>query len=299
MIELNKVYKSFEDKEALKNIDLQFCEGRIYGLVGTNGSGKSTMLRLISGVYKEDGGSCKLDNEEVFGNNLAKEKVFFISDDLYFMPQATLESMAKVYRAAYPNWSEERYKKLCTLFPIGQKKKLSTFSKGMRRQAAFILALSTCPKYLLLDEAFDGIDPVIRHAVRELISDIIAEDSICCIISSHNLRELEDFCDEICLIHDGELKLTGETFRLSSSYCKVQMALSEIPEEFNLNGIEILSKKVTGSLVTLILKANEDEALREVEKLEPIFSEAIPLTLEELFIYEMEAVGYDYSNIIF
>ena len=299
MIELSNVNKSFQDKDALKNINLTFESGKIYGLVGTNGSGKSTMLRIISGVYKCDSGSCLLDGEDNFDNNNAKEKVFFISDDLYFAPQATLKSMANFYKSAYKTWSDERYKKLCSYFPIGDSKKLSTFSKGMRRQAAFILALSTCPKYLLLDEAFDGIDPVIRHGVRQLISDIIAEDNICCIISSHNLRELEDFCDEICLLHNGRIQLTGHLDSLSSSYCKVQMALRNTPAEINIPGIKILSKRTTGSIITLIMNVNEEQGLEAVSHLDPVFSEAIPLTLEELFIYEMEAIGYDYSNIIF
>ncbi len=299
MIELSNVSKSFQDKNALKDINLTFEKGRVYGLVGTNGSGKSTMLRIISGVYKCDGGSCILDNEDNFDNNNAKEKVFFISDDLFFPPQATLKSMASFYRYAYKTWSDERYKKLCSYFPIADNKKLSTFSKGMRRQAAFILALSSSPQYLLLDEAFDGIDPVIRHGVRQLISDIIAEDGICCIISSHNLRELEDFCDEICLLHNGSIQLTGHVDAISSSYCKVQFALKEMPGEIDFPGIKILSKRVSGSIITLILNANEQKGLEAVFALNPLFAEAIPLTLEELFIYEMEAIGYDYSNIIF
>ena len=299
MIELSNITKKFEDYTALDSINLSFDRGTIYGLVGTNGSGKSTMLRLISGVYKSDNGTITLDGESIYDNFTSKSKIFFVSDDLYFHPQATLDSMAAFYKNAYENWDDERYKKLCTLFPIGSKKKLSTFSKGMRRQAAFILALSSTPQYLLLDEAFDGLDPVIRHAVRQLISDIISENNICVIISSHNLRELEDFCDKVCLLHNGEIKLNCSIDNIHMGFSKIQAAFKPMPEKIHLEGVRILSQNTRGSVATIICACNEEEAISAVSKLNPIFSEAISLTLEELFIYEMEAVGYDYSNIIF
>ena len=299
MIQLISATKLFDDKTALDSATVSIEPKTIYGLVGTNGSGKSTMLRLISGVYKANEGSVILDGEQIFENPEAKSRIFFVSDDLYFHPQATLSSMARFYRAAYPRWDEERYKKLCELFPIGTKKKLSSFSKGMRRQAALILALSAAPDYLLLDEAFDGLDPVIRYAVRKIISDIIFEHGITVIISSHNLRELEDFCDRVGLLHGGKFKLECNIDDIHLGFSKVQAVFKPMPEEFDLGEIRILSKEVRGSVATLICAAGEEASLEAVQKLNPILAEAVSLTLEEVFIYEMEAVGYDYTKIIF
>jgi len=299
MITINGVTKCFGNHKALDAVDMNIDRGCIYGLVGTNGSGKSTLLRLISGVYSSNSGEIELDGQKVFENPEIKQRIFFVSDDLYFQPQSTLDSMAAFYKAAYPRWNNERYSKLCELFPIGTKKKLSTFSKGMRRQAALILALSTSPDYLLLDEAFDGLDPVIRHAVRKLISDMISEYNMTVVISSHNLRELEDFCDRVGLLHKGVLKLECAIDAIQLGFSKVQAAFRPMPEKLEIDGIRVLSEEVRGSVVTVVCEASESEALAAVEKLGPTFCEAVGLTLEEVFIYEMEAVGYDYSKIIF
>jgi len=299
MIQVNKITKCFGNYKALDSVSMNIEKGCIYGLVGTNGSGKSTLLRLISGVYAANDGDILLDEQKVFENPEVKQRIFFVSDDLYFHPQATLDSMAAFYKAAYPRWDNERYKKLCELFPVGTKRKLSTFSKGMRRQAALILALSTSPDYLLLDEAFDGLDPVIRHAVRKLISDMISEFEMTVIISSHNLRELEDFCDRVGLLHNGVLKLECAIDAIQLGFCKVQAAFRPMPEQLSVEGIRVLSKETRGSVVTFVCAAGEEEAVSAVEKLCPAFCESVPLTLEEVFIYEMEAVGYDYSKIIF
>ena len=299
MITLENVSKSFETNNALNDVSLSIDKGCIYGLVGTNGSGKSTMLRLVSGVYSSTAGTVYIDGEPSFENPLLKQEVFFVSDDLYFHPQATLEDMAAFYKAAYPRWNGERYEKLCELFPIGKKRKLANCSKGMRRQAALILALSCSPSYLLLDEAFDGLDPVIRHAVRKLISDMLSEFNMTVVISSHNLRELEDFCDKVGLLHLGKLQLECNVDNIRLGFTKVQAAFKELPEKLELPGIRTLSVEKRGSVVTFICEIGEKEVLEAVSKLNPVFSEAIGLTLEEVFIYEMEAVGYDYNKIIF
>lgn len=299
MIQIEGVTKHFSNHTALDNVSMTIDKGCIYGLVGTNGSGKSTMLRLISGVYSPDGGNVGVDGEAVFENPAKKQKIFFVSDDLYFHQQATLESMADFYRAAYPNWDNNRYHKLCELFPIGTNKKLSNFSKGMRRQAALILALSSAPEYLLLDEAFDGLDPVIRHAVRKIISDMISEYNITAVISSHNLRELEDFCDRVGLLHHGVLKLECAIDHIQLGFCKVQSAFRPMPEKLEIEGVRVLAQESRGSVVTFVCAAGEKEAIAAVSRLSPVFCEAVSLTLEEVFIYEMEAVGYDYSKIIF
>ncbi|MFV0496739.1 MAG: ABC transporter ATP-binding protein [Candidatus Fimivivens sp.] len=299
MIKIENVTKRFESSTALDQVSIEIQKSCIYGLVGTNGSGKSTLLRLIAGVYSPDGGSVSIDGEVAYENPEKKQQVFFVSDDLYFHPQARLQDMADFYRAAYQRWDEVRYHKLCELFPIGTKRKLSTFSKGMRRQAALILALSCAPDYLLLDEAFDGLDPVIRHAVRRIISDMISEYDMTAVISSHNLRELEDFCDRVSLLHKGTLKLECTIDHIQLGFCKVQAVFENLPQNLELEGVSIISKEIRGRVVTLVCAAGEKEAIAAVSKLNPILCEAINLTLEEVFIYEMEAVGYDYSKIIF
>lgn len=299
MIRIDSITKCFDDKKALDNVSMNIDNGSIYGLVGTNGSGKSTLLRLIAGVYEPDSGEAVVDGSSVFENPEVKQAVFFVSDDLYFPSQATLQDMARFYRAAYPRWSEERYNKMCELFPVGTNKKLSTFSKGMRRQAALILALACAPGYLLLDEAFDGLDPVIRFAVRKIISDIISECDMTVVISSHNLRELEDFCDHVGLLHNGKLELECAMDDIRIGFTKVQAVFRPMPEEFDFGEMRLLSKSVSGSVVTLVLQAGQEDSLAAVMKLSPMMAETIGLTLEEVFIYEMEAVSYDYTKIIF
>ena len=299
MITVANIVKCFEQKHALDDVSMQIEAGCVYGLVGTNGSGKSTLLRLISGVYRADGGSILTDGEPTFENPPVKQKIFFVSDDLYFHPQATLSDMADFYKAAYPRWDEARYKRLCELFPVGTRRKLSAFSKGMRRQAALILALSCAPEYLLLDEAFDGLDPVIRFAVRKIISDMISEYNMTVVISSHNLRELEDFCDRVGLLHNGKLMLECAMDDIRIGFTKVQAVFRPMPETIQPEGLRLLSKSVSGSVATMVLQAGEKEALAAVNQMNPILAEAVGLTLEEVFIYEMEAVGYDYTKILF
>ncbi len=299
MIKVEGVTKYFDDYSALDNVCIEINPGVIYGLVGTNGSGKSTLLRLLSGVYKADLGKVTLNDEPIWENAKQKNKIFFVCDDLYFFPSATLDSMADFYRSVYSNWSQERYINLCTLFPLGRKRKIATFSKGMKRQAALILALASAPEYLLLDEAFDGLDPVIRFAVRRLISDIMSEHDMTVVISSHNLRELEDFCNVVGLVHKGRMIFQCNMDNLSLQFSKVQFVLKDMPERLPDIGLRVLSQDVRGSVVTLVCQATEEEILAAVSQLNPIISEIIPLNLEEVFIYEMEAVGYDYKNIIF
>jgi len=300
MITANGVTKRFENKTALDRVSFEIPRACVYGLVGTNGSGKSTLLRLISGVYAANEGGITVDGAPAFETPETKERIFFVSDDLYFHPQATLEEMAIFYRSAYSRWDEARYRRLCELFPIGTDRKLSTFSKGMRRQAALILALSCAPDCLLLDEAFDGLDPVIRFAVRKIISDMISEYGITVVISSHNLRELEDFCDRVGLLHNGKLLLECAIDEIRIGFTKVQAVLRPMPENPTLpEGVRVLSRSIVGSVATFVVQAGEEAAVAAAQTLSPMLAEAVSLTLEEVFIYEMEAVGYDYTKIIF
>lgn len=299
MILVSNLTKTFETHEALSAVGLSVSSGCVYGLVGTNGAGKSTLLRTVSGIYAPKSGAVTLDGKEIFDNPECKSKIVLVPDDLYFPTGASIKEMADLYRRSYPSWNQEKFEKLCTTFPLGINKKINTFSKGMKRQAAIILALAREPDYLLLDEAFDGLDPVIRVAVRKLIYDEVAARNMSVLISSHNLRELEDICDHIVILHAGRMLLEREMDDLKTSYCKVQMAFNPMPAEFDLGDLNILSKEVQGSIVQLLVKGDEASTVERLQALNPLVLDCVSLTLEEVFISEMEAIGYDYNHIIF
>ncbi len=299
MIEAVNLVKRFEDKTALQQLNASIGEGSVYGLVGTNGSGKSTFLRLAAGVYYPDGGSIRIDGADVYENEALKNRTCLVPDELYFFPQSSMEEMARFYAAQYSNWDWEYYKKLCNVFPIDPKSRLNTFSKGMQRQAALVLALSARSDYLLLDEAFDGLDPVIRGAVRRLLADEVAQRKLTVIITSHNLRELEDLCDHVGLLHQGSILFSQELDELKLGFCKVQAAFRPEREVTEFTGIQVMQYEKRGSLLSMVVKGSSAAVLEYLNQFQPLFSEALPLTLEEVFIHEMEAVGYDYKNIVF
>ena len=286
MITTQNLTKTFGGRAAVSGLGLTFESGRIYGLVGTNGAGKSTLLRMLCGIYRPNAGSAALDG-------------VLVPDDLYFLPGATLEEMARFYRESYPRWNGEKFERLLGAFPLERGAKLSGFSKGMRRQAALILALAREPDYLLLDEAFDGLDPVIRLGARKLIADEVAARQMTAVISSHNLRELEDLCDHVTILHEGRLLMTREMDDLRSGYCKVQTAFRTPREAVELPGLEILRSERLGSVWTLLVRGGEEEVRAALDPLDPLLLDCIPLSLEEVFISEMEAIGYDYDHILF
>ena len=297
MLKANDLVKRFGDTIALDGLNTEIGRGCIYGLVGPNGSGKSTLMRLMCGVYRPDGGSITLEGEPVFENIAAKDRILYLSDDLYFPPKSTVEELAAFYRGLYSGFSTETYQKLCGCFPLEVKKSLSTFSKGQRRQAALLAALCCHADYLLLDEAFDGLDPVIRLMVKKLLAEEIAERGATVVISSHNLRELEDLCDQIGLLSAGRLLFEKDIDVLKLGFCRVQAAYDH-PVDWEAPGLSILDKKERGKLVSLLVRGTAEETLAVLEAQRPLFAEALPMTLEEVFIGEMEAVGYDYSNIL-
>ena len=297
MLKANDLVKRFGDTIALDGLNTEIGRGCIYGLVGPNGSGKSTLMRLMCGVYRPDGGSITLEGEPVFENIAAKDRILYLSDDLYFPPKSTVEELAAFYRGLYSGFSTETYQKLCGCFPLEVKKSLSTFSKGQRRQAALLAALCCHADYLLLDEAFDGLDPVIRLMVKKLLAEEIAERGATVVISSHNLRELEDLCDQIGLLSAGRLLFEKDIDVLKLGFCRVQAAYNH-PVDWEATGLSILDKKERGKLVSLLVRGTAEETLAVLEAQRPLFAEALPMTLEEVFIGEMEAVGYDYSNIL-
>ena len=295
MLEIKNVTKKFGENTALKNLSFTIPEGSVFGLIGSNGSGKSTLLRIISGVYKPDGGSAEIDGESTFENPSVKEKCFFISDYPYFYNNSTVESLVKFYRDLYPTWNEGKYKKLCGMFPLNTKSRIVNMSKGMQRQAALMIALSVCPKYILLDEIFDGLDPVVRLLIKKLLMELVAENSTTVIIASHNLRELEDVCDHIGLIHNGGVVMEKELDDAKLGIHRVQAVFENEPE---FSDLDIVNIRRQGRMMIFTIRGDAqiiEETLREQK---PVYIEMLPLTLEEVFISEMEAVGYDINNIL-
>ncbi|WRS28746.1 ABC transporter ATP-binding protein [Oscillospiraceae bacterium MB08-C2-2] len=299
MIQTIGLTKKFGSVTALDDFSTTIKEGSIYGLVGSNGSGKSTLLRLISGIYRPDSGRVQLDGKDVFENPTVKNRIFLVSDDLYFLPQATMNDMAKFYSTLFSSYSAETYQNICSRFPIDANARINTFSKGMKRQVALILALACCPDVLLLDEAFDGLDPVIRILLRKMLADQISERNMSVVISSHNLRELEDLCDFMGLLHRGKIIFEREIDEVKLGFCKVQAGFRPMVEPEALDQLNILQKEQSGSVLNLIVRGNREDILAHMETLSPLFVETVPLTLEEVFVQEMEAVGYDYNKIIF
>ncbi len=296
MIDIQNATKRFGSFAALENLNLQIKPGCIYGLVGPNGSGKSTLLRLIAGVYRADEGQVLMDGCPAWEAPDTKDKIFYLSDDLYFPPKSTTEDLFKFYRSMYSGFSDLLCAQLKAVFPIDTTARLSSFSKGMRRQAALLAALSCCPQYLLLDEAFDGLDPVIRLLVKKVLAQQIADREMTVVITSHNLRELEDLCDHIGLLHKGSVLFEQELDELKYGLCKIQ-AVFQKPVDWPKTGLDLLQVQQKGSMVTLLARGDAESAMRTVQGLGPVFAEPLPLTLEEIFIGEMEAVGYDCNNI--
>lgn len=299
MILMKNVSKAYENVYALNDVNLSIDKGSIYGLIGSNGAGKTTLLKIMSGIYKQDRGSALVESEPVFENVDIKSKLIFIPDNPYFFPQYTIDDMAKFYMNVYESFSSERYKKLKDVFKIGTNKKISSLSKGMKRQVAFWLALSIMPEILVLDEPLDGLDPVMRQKVKNLVIQDVADREMTVVISSHNLRELEDMCDHIGILHKGNVIVEKDIDDLKSDVHKIQVAFKEdIPDEF-YNNLNIVYKEERSSVRIFVVKGYKDEIIKHFKQYNPLVLDILPLTLEEIFIYEMGDVGYEAKNIIF
>lgn len=292
MIKAEKVVKRFGNFTALNGISCNIPSGCIYGMVGSNGAGKSTFLRLVTGIYRADGGSITIDGEPVYENPVAKGKIAFVPDELYFLAGASMDRMADLYRAIYPRFDRERYSYLANAFGLDRKKSVNTFSKGMRRQAAIILAISSKPEYLFMDETFDGLDPVMRNLVKGLICQDVAERNATAIITSHSLRELEDTCDQLALLHKGGVILESDIGDLKTSLFKVQIAFREEYGISRFEGMPLLHFSKKGSVANLIARGDREELVARLREMNPLLLDVLPLTLEEVFTYEMEALGY-------
>jgi len=298
MITGTNLTKKFDEKTALNSVNFKLLKGSIYGLVGSNGSGKSTLLRLTAGVYRADGGSIEIDGEDCFDNVIAKEKIAFLGDTPYFLPQSNLVEMKKFYKSLYKNFDEETFEHLLTVFPLDKTARISTMSKGMQRQAALILAMSTKPEYLLLDEAFDGLDVVMRRVLANIIIDGVEKDKLTVVIASHNLRELEDIVDHIILIHNGDMLFNDNTENIKGRIHKIQVAFDRVPDTSVFDQLDVMKIEKTGSLLQMIVRGDQEEIMKYIKNLLPVFAECIEPSIEEIFLYELEVIGYDVKNIL-
>lgn len=298
MIEAKGLIKNFDKFCALNNISCTINDGCIYGMVGSNGAGKSTFLRLITGVYKPDGGSVTIDGREVWDTPDVKRRIAYVPDELYFLPGATMDRMARMYTSFYSSFDKDRFKSLAGKFGLDTKKAITTFSKGMKRQAATILALATCPDYIFFDETFDGLDPIMRNYVKSIICEDVLDRGATAVITSHSLRELEDTCDQLALLHKGGLVLQSDIQNLKTAQFKVQIAFSDdySKEKFEcVDGMHILHYVKHGSVANMIVKGDRDIITASLREMSPIILDILPLTLEEVFTYEMEALGYTFD----
>ncbi len=299
MIEIQDVSKQFDCVTALRHLTLKVQDGSVFGLVGSNGAGKSTLLRILAGVYRPDSGRVLINGQAPFENEQVKRSTVFISDYPYLAPTATVRRLAGLYRSVYPGWSEDYFARMEKLFPISFDARLGKMSKGMQRQAAILLGLSTQPRCILFDEIFDGLDPVVRELVKKLLVDFVAENGASVMIASHNLRELEDVCDHVGLLHRGGALCEDDLDRLKLGITRVQFALAD-PADFETvrSGLNLLKCSQQGKLFEMTVRGTETETLALVQRLHPLFCETLPITLEELFISEMEVAGYDINKVI-
>ena len=298
MIQVNDVSKSFNDVPALSHLQMHVPKGSIYGLVGPNGAGKSTIIRHLVGTYRQDAGQILINGAPVWENAAIKAQIAFIPDDIFYFAQANTLDMMKYYSGLYPTFDEHFFYQICKCFPmLNLKRPIRSLSKGTIKQVAFVLSLACRPELLILDEPVDGLDPVMRRQIWSLVMGEVADRHMTVFVSSHNLRELEDVCDHVGIMNQGHLLIERSLDDLQSSITKIQVAFEDdmppIPE-----GIELLHKITNGRVSTLILKGEPQEAQRKMEALHPLFIDILPLTLEEIFIYELGGVQDAVKNIL-
>ena len=297
MIEVNGVVKRFDGFAALNGASLTVPTGSVYGLVGPNGAGKSTLIRHLTGIYRQDEGTVRMDGQDVWENAGLKARVAAIPDDWYYFAQSSIRDMMKFYRGFYPRFSMERYEKLKEVFSIDEKKTIRRLSKGMQKQVAFWLALSCMPDYLILDEPVDGLDPVMRRQVWSLVMGDVSQRGTTVLVSSHNLRELEDVCDHVGIMDHGKVLLERSLEQLQDNMVKLQVVfrdgMTEVPPE-----LPVLHASKMGRIHTLIMRMSAREAEERLAAYQPLLVDAVPLTLEEIFIYELGGADYAVKDII-
>lgn len=300
MIQIQNVTKRFDDILALDHVTARIQENSIFGLVGTNGAGKSTLLRVAAGVLRPEEGSILVDDIPVWENPAAKGKICFIPDTAWFFPNATAATMRDYYRIVYPSFDAGRFDDLLAKFELDPKRKLSTFSKGMKKQVSVLLGVCAGTEYLFCDETFDGLDPVMRQTVKSLFAAELLNRKFTPVIASHSLREIEDICDHVGLLHKGGILFAKDLDEMKLSLHKIQCVISNpVLEEQLLENLNVLQREKRGSLLTIVVRGERDEVEARIQEAMPLFSEVLPLTLEEIFISETEVAGYDVKNLIF
>lgn len=294
MITTDRLTKRFGRTTALAGIDCIIPDGCIYGMVGSNGAGKSTLLRLMAGVYRADSGTLHLDGQPIYDCPESKRQILLTPDELYTSAGTTMQRMARMYTDAYTDFDPLLFASLCSSFRLQPNKPLHAFSKGMRRQASFVLAMSCRTRYLLLDETFDGLDPILRNLTRTLMREAVCERGATVVLTSHSLRELEDSCDQLALLHQGGLVLQSDVGRLKTTLCKVQVVFQPPFDRSRFDGLQLDILRYTqhGSVANLVLRGKHEEVLSKLHTKQPMLCELVPLSLEEVFIHEMEALGY-------
>ena len=296
MIEVRNVMKEFDGFRALDDMSMTVPTGAVYGLVGPNGAGKSTIIRHLTGIYRQDAGEITIDGTPVFENPEVKSRIAYIPDDIFYYANASIREMMDFYRSIYPHFDAERFKKLADVFGLDPKRQMRRLSKGMQKQAAFWIAVSLRPEILILDEPVDGLDPVMRRRIWSIIMADVAENGTTVLVSSHNLRELEDVCDSVGIMNKGKIMIERSLNELQENIVKIQLALPDgesLPE-----GLEILHKSNTGRLQSLIMHGTQEDLTEKLQSAHPLFIDAVPLTLEEIFIYELGGADYEVKDIV-
>ncbi len=292
MLEMKNVTKTFGSFAALKDLDMTVPKGSVYGLVGPNGAGKTTALRHLTGVYRQDRGEVLLDGQPIFENAAAKARIGSIPDDVFYFPSATMEDMRRFYQGIWPQFDRELYERLYEVFPLPKKDQIRRFSKGMQKQAAFHLTLCTRPEVLILDEPVDGLDPVMRRQVWSLILADVSQRQTTVLISSHNLRELEDVCDHVGIMDHGKMLLQRSLADMQGATHKLQI-VGDVPE-----ALQVLHESASGRLRTLVVRGELEQIRQTVAAASPVYFDILPLSLEEIFIYELGGVDYEVKNIL-
>ncbi len=298
MIKITNLSKSYGDKKVLENLNCTIKTGSIYGLIGANGAGKSTLLRIIMGVFQKNSGSIEIDGKEITDEEEFKQKLVYVPDDLFFFKGYTIKDMVNFYDSMYKNFDKEFAFKIFDKLKLDKKQKIQTFSKGMKRQTALVCAIATNADYMFFDETFDGIDPVIRNFMKKIIAEQMEKKETTIIMTSHNLRELEDICDNLGLLHKGGILFESDIDSLKTNMFKIQISLGKDFSEKDFQNFNVLSFKKNGSVATVILKGERESYEKILQEMNPIILDFLPLTLEEIFIYEMEVLGYEFNEII-
>ena len=298
MIKITNLNKSYGDKKVLENLNCTIKTGSVYGLIGANGAGKSTLLRIIMGIFKKDSGIIEIDGKELVDSEELKQKLVYVPDDLFFFKNYTIKDMAIFYSKLYPKFDMDFAMGFAEKLKLNTNQKIQTFSKGMKRQAALICALSTNADYMFFDETFDGIDPVIRNYMKKVIAEQMQKKETTIIMTSHNLRELEDICDNLGLLYKGGVLFESDVDSLKTNMFKIQISLDKDFDEKDFQNYNVLSFKKTGSVATIIMKGDREGYEKVLQEMNPIILDFLPLTLEEIFIYEMDVLGYEFNEII-